>query len=108
MEFLGGLIVLFGRRLSTAVMYYHLRVELLIATGGPKLHERVQDKYFMFMPGQINICLVFLVPCKSDFSGVLVYSSLHWTSHFFQGTRKTAMFNCSPCMYKKYIFKKLR
>ena len=32
---------------------------------------------------------VFFVPLKSDLSSVRLYSSVHWTSHFLQVTRKT-------------------
>ena len=58
------------------VHHPHIR-RFRVYTGGPVKHGRV--------------FLVYLV--KSDLSSVHVYSSVHWTSHFFQGTRKTL-----PCL----------
>ena len=37
----------------------------------------------------VKLSRAFLVPCKNWLSSVRGYSSLHWTSHFLQGTRKT-------------------
>ena len=48
---------------------------------------------------QINMVVLFWYLVKSDLSSVPICStSLHWTSHFLQGTRKnTVMFIWSPC-----------
>ena len=37
---------------------------------------------------QLNMAVFFLDLGKNDLSSVHVYSSVHWTSHFIQGTRK--------------------
>ena len=48
---------------------------------------------------QLNIAVSFWYLVKSDLSSERYCTRVHWTSHFFQGTRKnTAVFNWSPCI----------
>ena len=47
---------------------------------------------------QLNMIALFWYLEKSDLSSIHVYSSMPWTGHILQGTKKnTAMFNWSPC-----------
>ena len=39
--------------------------------------------------GQLNMAVCFWYLGKSELSSVRVYSSVHWTNQFLQGTRKT-------------------
>ena len=51
---------------------------------------------------QLNmaVCFSHLVSGTSDLPNVHVYSSVHWTSHFLQGTRKTW-----PCISGRPVYK---
>ena len=47
---------------------------------------------------QLNMALCSWYLVKSDLSGVHVYSSVNWTRHFLQGTRKTR-----PCLSGRFV-----
>ena len=49
----------------------------------------VKIKVFEVQGDQFNIVLCFLYLVKSGLSSVHVYSNVHWTINFLQGTRRT-------------------
>ena len=49
---------------------------------------------------QLYMTVFFWYLVESDLSSVHVYRSVHWTSHFLQGTKNTAMIYWQPCMSK--------
>ena len=51
------------------------------------------DSFKVIQGDQLNMAACFWYLVKSDFSSVHMYNSVHWTSHFLKGTRKT-----QPCL----------
>ena len=54
----------------------------------------------LVQPDQINMAVFFWQLVKSDLSSLYVYSSVHWTIHFLQGSRNTR-----PCITGHPVFR---
>ena len=79
---------LFIRQAPTGHIYNHFRFITIWDTDIRDIH--VERQYFIqgvTVQYSMTVCFWYLV--KSDLSSAHVYSCLHWTSNFLQGTRKT-------------------
>ena len=63
-----------------------------LPAGGDRLYAQRGPTRTQSIPGTgspVKHSRVFWYLVKSDFSSVHVFRSVHWTSHFLKGTRKT-------------------
>ena len=67
-----------------------LGVLFLLPDGNLLLQPLYPEVHGLRVQGDsLNMAILFWYLVKSDLSSVRYFTRVHWTSHFFQGTRKT-------------------
>ena len=73
-----------GRHCITVIFFLFIITSISYLQG---------DHVFLVQGDQLNMAMIFCYLGNSDLARVHVYSSVHWTSQFLLGTRKTR-----PCL----------